>query len=294
MNKTILFLIFAIHLPLHAMFYDDQKPPCDDKDLSVEMQCHILNFATTCAKNSKEAARIINVLSLTTQQLYLEVNSPKYSDNLIKKLATKYYCSHETIAKRLRSKQAKERLALQYELKNLCCSPYTLNQCEQLDILISRGIDFEFTYNHCHLQKTPLMLTMNYNNGMFQRLLDYGANINGCNSHGTTALHLACKTLPMSDIVRLINHPNIAINQPNNAGDNALLYCCNHHRLTKRLFKLCKRLLEAGSDPECTNKRGINPLYVLTILNQLPNNHRLVILFNDAIEQKHAPNALNH
>jgi ankyrin repeat protein len=287
MNKLLLLLIFVIHLPLHTML-------CDDQELPPEMQCAILNFIPISTRNPKEAIKMIRTLCLTSKPFYDEVNSPKYSDNLIKKLATQYYCSHETIAKRLRSKQAKERLALQYELKNVCCSPYTLNQCEQLDILISRGIDFEFTYNHCHLQKTPLMLTMSYNNGMFQRLLDYKANINGCNSHGTTALHLACKTLPMSNIVQIINHPNIAINQPNNAGDNALLYCCNHHRLTKRLFKLCQRLLKAGSDPECTNKRGINPLYVLTVIHQLPNNHRLVVLINEAIAQKHAPDELNH
>ena len=288
MNKIILFLIFAIQLPLHAML-------CDDQELPPEMQCHILNIVPISAKNSKEAAQMIRTLSQTTKQLYIEINDQKYSDNLIKKLATKYYCSHETIAKRLNSHQAKKRLTLQYELKNLCCSPQNdkLYQCEQLDALISKDIDLEFTYNHYHLQKTPLMITMSYKNGMFDNLLEYGVNINGCNAYGITPLHLACKTLPIRYVTWLANHPKIAINRQNNAGDNALLYCFNRSRLTRRLFRLCKALLEAGSDPECTNKRGITPLFILKVINQLPDNHPLVILFNEAIEQKHPSNAPN-
>lgn len=285
MNKILFFLIFITHSPLHAMLFDFPE-------LEPEMQCRVLDCATISGKNSKEAAYIINALSLTNWLFHNEINNQNYSDNLIKILAKKYLCSHETIAKRLCIPSSKKRLTLQYELKRLCCHPYTpADQQEQLDILISQGVDLEFTYNHCHQQKTPLMLTISCNNNtIFDVLLDYGVNVNNCNTYGITALHLACRNQHLSQVQQLLAHPKIAINQHNNTGENALLYgLIRKNWAISRRNPLYRLLLEAGSDPECTNKKGITPLRAL---KKLPNDHPVIILITKAIEQKHASNAI--
>jgi hypothetical protein len=263
----------------------------DYSKLAPEIQCKIIDCATIAGKNSKESAFIINALSLTNQQLNAEINKPRYADNLIKKLAAKYYCSHETIAKRLCIKPARERLTLQGQLKTLCCHPHshtTPDLHEKLHALIIKGVDSEFTYNHDHQQKTALMIAMSCNKNMLAVLLNHGANINACNAFGMTALHFACKKNRIAHVKTLFTYPQLAINQHNNNGENALLYCLIHRKqFTKRFFNLCKMLLQAGLDPECTNKKGINPVLALKAINNLHDTQPTLYLLNNAIQEKH-------
>ena len=138
------------------------------------------------------------------------------------------------------------------------------------------------------------MLAISCGSHIFEDLVDCGVNINTCNSYGMTALHLACKNQQLSHITKLITNSKIAINQKNHAGENALLYYFTHKKwLTKRHTTICSLLLQAGSDPDCTNKKGQTPLFVLKAIHKLPNNHPLIILISAAIKLKYAPNRIN-
>lgn len=280
MNKILFFLIFTMHnSALYSMHFDYQA-------LAPELQCLVLSFAATQAKKPREATRIINALALTNKQFNADINDQKFGDNLIKKFSEKYCCSHETIAKQLHTKQAKERLALQYKLKSLCCHQQNNRLCLNIDKLISQGVDLEFTYNHCGQQKTPLIIAISNNNDvLFQYLLTLGVNINGCNAHGITALHLACIQPDVHYATQLITHPEIAINQLNKRHENALLYCLIHRktRVKPSFVNLCAELINAGSDPECTNKQGQTPLKVS---EDLRRNNAIIQLLNNAIQQK--------
>src|SRR5438445_5708274 len=97
---------------------------CSYNILPPEIQNLIIHFATnsTSAKNLKAAIQTTRALLVTNKQYHAWISKPLFSDNLIKNLATKYRCSQETVAKSLHTKQSKQRLALQYKLKALCCS----------------------------------------------------------------------------------------------------------------------------------------------------------------------------
>lgn len=252
--------------------------------LPPEIQHLILDYTIISEPTSKKASSTIHTLYNTNTNIRRYIDNPRYTDDLIKKLAQKHFCSHETIAKRLCTQQAKKQLILQYHLKDLCCLPPYNNQATTLDELISEKVDLEFTYNHYHYQKTPLMIAMDYNNGMFQHFLYYGVNINSCNSHGMTALHLACKEKPVDYVWQLISRPEIIVNQQDNAGKNALFYCLvNRKRVSKRIFAICTALLSVGCDLECTNNKGITPLM---IAHGLLSNGRLIKLMNRAIKER--------
>ncbi len=211
-QKLLFFLLFFNITSVHAMIIPLFK------ELPQEVGQTIFNFIIT--PKPKETVPIITHL---TQTFYIGINTPETSDRLIKILAQKYYCSHESISKFLRTKQAKQRYKLQRTLKELCCYEQDHNLSAKLDELISEGVDLEFTYNHDRHQKTPLMITSNYNNNMFEYLLKRKANINGCNSYGMTMLHFATHR-PKRCFIKFIEYPGIAFNQQDKHHKTALLY----------------------------------------------------------------------
>ena len=162
-----------------------------------DIQNIIFDFATnnTLAKKPKDATLTVYALSLTNKKFYELINNQEFSDKLIHNFAHKFSCSHETIALYLNTTQANNRQALQHELKTLCCFKYRPFNKENskiitLNELIKKGADLEFTYNYGPSPKTPLMISLDYNNDMFPLLLKKGANINVCNSHALSALKL--------------------------------------------------------------------------------------------------------
>jgi hypothetical protein len=272
-----------------------------------DVQNVIIDFSTiyTTEKKPKEAAYTANALARTNKQLNALINDPTFSDNLINTFAHKFRCSHESIARFLHTKQAKQRLALQYELKKLCyvqnfvpnyASGIHLKDCmtKDLDTLITRKVDLEFTYNHKRLQETPVMISLKYKNPMFKLLLEKGANINGCNSHDLTALNLTL-TLPLyqNRYSKLLECPQLAINQQNKRGESALLRCLIHKKPFRRnvffgislsFITMIRDLLEAGADPELANNEGVTPMDAAKLLG----NADLIRIIQHAIDQKHA------
>lgn len=261
------------------------------ESLPAEIQNIIIYFATNhpAAKKPKEAAQIIRNLYETSSNINAIINTPKFNINLINNLAHKYKCSHQSIAQFLNTQQSKKQLALQHKLKQLCYYTEDSNLLPQLNDLISQGIDLEFTYNGYPCHKTPLMIAMDHDNNMFEYLIAYGANINGCNLHGATVLHLAVNT-PINKhyIAQLVTNPAIAINQQNCRGENALLHCLTRKNLpgNRLLTAIVQILLKAGADPGNSNRRRkyLNPLIAAQTLGHQP----IINIIEKALEEKHS------
>jgi len=231
---------------------------------------------------------------MTNHYLNQQINKQSFSDDIIDNIASKFFCSHATIARFLNTPASRKRLHLQYQLKQLCCHPYNLTTSNQLDTLIRRGANLEFTYSHSNIQKTALMICTFNKNDVCPLLLEKGADINGCNAHGWSALTLAA-TFPISiGILRkLINHPDININKQNNRGETALLKTIidrkNRHvgpafHIGPAFMDTIRLLLGAKADPELADRNGLTPLIAAKKLG----NQEVIELIDNAITQKHA------
>ena len=265
--------------------------------LPQELHPIIIYYATNdiSTKSIKEATRTFKALLLTDKKFNAVLKTQLYTDNFIKDLAAKYHWSHQSIARSLDTPQAKHRINLQEKLRTLCCTPEGNDKrlSKTLNNLIGEGVNLEFIYNHKSEQKTPLMISMDYDNNMFKHLREYGANINGTNSLGMSPLHVAVSD-PINETycMQLITTPEIAINHRNFNGETPLLHSLIHtpHVNTNRpLVKIVKAMLKAGADPECPNKftdrRKQTPLKEAEKLK----NRQLINTIQQAIKNKKSP-----
>lgn len=258
--------------------------------LPIDMKNSIFDV---CIKDKpKIVIATINALAWTSKSLYLKCNDPQYNDDLIEKLHSRLYCSHETITKSLRLSQSKKRLELQCALKVLCCNNYNETLGNYFDTLIEKGVNLDFIYNHKILQKNALMMSINQTDSIFSYLLEKGANINGSTAHGLTVLKFVI-TWPINNAFfnKIINHPLLDINKQNKHGETALLHCIinRKNRPTTNLFvKTIKTMLDKNANPELKNNYGLSPLNAAHELNNGPlNNKQTVIqLIEDAIAKK--------
>jgi hypothetical protein len=309
-TRSILFSLLLFILPINAMKRShDQMVKTDNPNNCMFVITDIENIITNhithypLARKPREATEPINILAQTNKQFYAIINNPKFSDNLIKMLGQKLYCSHETIARMLWTEESHKRLNLQYKLKKLCCTKYELQATkkeksivlERLNRLITDNIDLEFTHNHFDVQKTPLMISAsNDNNPMFEILLEKNANINSCNSHGISTLKLLMDVpIKFYPFKQLIKYPTLNINQQNRHGETALLRCLllrKKRRIAPIFVSSIKELLDAGADPELADNYGITPLMAAQQLQDKAesNNERIIDLIKQAIERKYS------
>jgi ankyrin repeat protein len=274
---------------LHNQTKTQQTEPFDYVSLVPDIQKIVIDFSTnnTTAKTVKEAAQTINALAQTNKKFNILINEPLFSKNLIKNLAIKFDCSHETIAKSLCTQQTKQQLKLQYKLKNLC---YTQRNVlpTQLSEFIAQHVDLDFTYNDDLSNKTLLMMSIRRaKNDIFNFLITEGANINNCNTNGLTALALTTEwKIHASYLTQILSHPQLTINQQDKNGTSALLHCLmsrKSHPITSTFIITVKKLLDAGADPELANNDGLTPL----IAAQDLGNNQLITIITKAIEEKH-------
>jgi len=256
--------------------------PQDMLKIVFNMAIHNLD-----TKKPREAARTVRTLAVTNKALNKKINAPDFSDNLIHKLSFRFSCSHESIARFLATKQAKKRLKLQYELKNLCKDSSSMITSKSLYTLIEKKVDLDFTFNDCGLQKTALMISIHRNTWTFVLLLESNANINTRNSHGMTLLHCAASLpIQLSALEKIIARPTLQVDQQNNRGETALLYSLKDRRkthITYDFIRFISQLLEKA-DPEIVDKQGDSPLFIAKELD----NYRIIELIHQAIEKKHA------
>jgi Ankyrin repeats (3 copies) len=300
MVQKILFFLLFFNITVHAM--DLTLDKLSDDVLTIDKLHHdirlylIDSIAIDIFPNKpRTAARTIKALSHTCKQFNIDINDPHESNRLVKIIAKKYYCSHESISKFLHTRQAKKQYLVQCELKKLCCSTRDNNLLAELDTLISKGVDLEFTYNHDYYQKTPLMIASNnYNNNMFEYLLKRKANINGCNSYGMTMLHLATHR-PKRSFIKLIQQPGIVFNQQDEHHKTALLYCIMRRKdpADAHFITMIIKFLEANTDPEATNTNGLSPLVAAEQLKDNDEKELVIQLIRDAITRKQATAAIN-
>lgn len=297
-SRLILLTLIIFTAQAHAMkqkivLHNDTKiqqtEPFDYVSLVPEIQSIVIDFATnnTTAKTLKEATQTINALAQTNKEFNILINEQLFSDNLIKKFATKFYCSHETIAKFLCTQQATQRLNLQCKFKHLCCTQRKILPT-QLSELITQHIDLEFIYDDGSSHKTPLMMSVRrYKNDIFNFLMTKNVNINNCNANGLTVLAFTTewKSRP-SCLDQILAHPQLNINQQDKYGTGALLHCLinrKNHPVTSVFIAIVEKLLKAGANPELANNNALTPLTAATNLD----NHQLITIIAQAIKEKH-------
>ena len=256
----------------------------------------IQNISTSpLSKKPIIATQIINALTKVNKYFCSTINEATYNNNLIDMLSKKLHCSHETIARLLSTKTSKARLNLQHKLKTLC-----KNEClfvwaayitktrkelleQKLDILISQGVNFEFTYNDQTTQKTPLMLTIE--SPITFDLLKNHIDINNSTNHNVSALNFVTNyPINLNWLNIILSQPHLKINQQNKRGETPLLRCLLHRKkkISYVFTKAIKMLIKAGADPELGNNRGITPIIQAKQLK----NERVINLIADAIASR--------
>ena len=270
-------LLFSLHLAIYMSHINAMTPYTEHKAgysiLPQEIRHHIIYCATvnTTTEKPKEATKAAKTLSYINKQFNTDINHSEFTNNLIISLSHKYRCAHQTITRYLKTPQARRVLTLQYKLRRLCFAKKDDDLALNLKKLIAQGVNLEFTYNHDKHQKTPLMISMHHNNNMFSHLLQHGANINGCNSHGITAFHLAISTRSNKrSLIQLAQNGNLNINQQNKRGENVLLHYITHIKKThinESFIATIINLLIMGVDPEQANIKGLTPLEAAQKLN---------------------------
>jgi len=322
-NSFLFLLILACILPLHGMkralcqpthFNQPSKKqkrlpiilPAEKKiknisnhllyPLCFDIQKIIFDFIIN--HKPRLAASTFTALACTNRYLNKLINHEEMSDLLIKEIAQKNYCSHESIAKFLHTKQAKQRLNLQLKLKNWCMRMRPLkNLTTQLQSLIDLGVDLNFTFNHPRDQQTALMIVekMAYDPHFALLIKNNSIDINASNSYGNTVLSTAVEwSIRQNHITRLLNHNKIAINQKNHRGETPLLHSLIHRKkfpITSAFIFTIKKLLKAGADPILSDKRGRTPLsvakHILARNNDGSDVKKVIHLLQDAIDKKH-------
>ena len=259
--------------------------------LPEDVQKLIISFYTNRSfiRQPKIATQTIRDFYYTNKKYYALINDPKFSSQLINKLAYQFYCSHETIANFLDTKESNRRLDLQYELLCICTRSalrYHTSKQKILKSLIKNGVDLEFSYNHLSSQKTALMFCITRYNNAFNYLLKV-SNINAKTPHGLTALHLSVGITPLYPFHshEICQYPHVKINQQNNRGETALLYSLikrKGYRIGNLFIDTIKELLKKGADPELGNKYGLTPLMAAKDLG----NNDIISLIEQAIQDK--------
>lgn len=302
MKRTLIILLIIAFSPCNAM---KRKEPTQDifrYDLLLkEIQDIVIDFCTiyTVAKTPKDATLRVHALSHTKKTFHTKINDLKFSDNLINIFASKFYCSHETIARYLNTKAAQERLSIQLKLKNSIENSFWIpNFRFHLQQLQQEDINFNFTYNYVtpylsSMPKTVLMILISLESctqrhKIFEWLLENKANINATNSHGLTALHFTSEHLrPLDYYNKILTHSDVKINQQNKYGENPLLYCLlkkKKDQINYPVITALENMLKAGADPYMHNKYGIHAFSVVKRLK----DERLNSLFLPYIKQNQA------
>jgi hypothetical protein len=249
----------------------------------------------TTAKSLKEAAFTINSLAQVDKEINQLINDPQFCLKNIKYLAQKFKKSDETVANILQTKAAKERSVLQKNLTGLLIDPRLAltrprsidprGAFMMLDFLCERGFDLNYIYSKsddllttkripCQ-GMTALMLAVEDNNlALIKALLAKGADINGTNQCGRTALIIAVVKNNEDAVQLLINDPKININQQELAYDfTALDMACERNNID-----IVEILLNAGADPEVHDIPAVE--------------EEIWDLLEDAIDKKHEKESL--
>src|ERR1700693_5083219 len=140
----------------HAMKRLQNQPTLDSFDnyflLPSELHNVIIDSIKNITRKPKEATRTINAFSRTNKHFNTLINKQQFTNTLINDFAHKFYCSHETIANFLHTKQAKAQRTLQNKLRALCTSSSSLyfnlsiqTKTDKLNKLIEGGVNLEFT-----------------------------------------------------------------------------------------------------------------------------------------------------
>lgn len=279
-----------------------KKPRTEDKveqsiekpspllSLPIELQKIIFEFMTTkiTASKQKDATQAVWALSHVNKFYNVKINDLSFSDTLINTFSWRFDCAHETIARSLATCAALKRLHIQRPLKQLCLSDEKVTPQLFNDVIDLKKVNLEFTYTDKSEQKTPLMISIDYSNNMYARLLENGAQVNGCNAQGWSALSLASKSSytynsnRRDHFYKLLQLPDINLNQQNSIGKSPLylllfyIHRCRYY-VSGNDVAMVRALLQAGADPELPDRRNITPLHLAdriydpTILDLLEN-----------------------
>jgi ankyrin repeat protein len=286
MKQSIFFIILFCSLSLNAMKraypygskHDYKQPkkmvkkrivPFDGPSLPRELQETIVTFLTTDTREHlcRDACSTVTALARVNRALHLKINNRPFLNELIEKYAQKFRCTNETITRFLSDiAEAKNIYRIQLQLKYLSYDHDNDYYEKRLQDLTNQGANLTFTYNFYGRAFTKFMITLSdeYLPTPTDFLIKAGADVNGKNIHGQTALHILLQPQfnRISNIEYLYSRPDIRLNQQDNSGRTPLLYVIYKYGYTLPRYTLqqAKRLLKAKADPEIADKRGLTPL----------------------------------
>lgn len=279
----------------HKVKQSEEKPfPL--LSLPSELQNIVFEFMTTriTASKQKDATQAVGALSLVNKFYNVKINDLSFSDALIDTFSGRFFCAHETIARSLATCAALKRLHIQRPLKQLCLSNEKVTPQLFNDVIDLKKVNLEFTYTDKSEQKTALMISIDYPNNMYDRLLENSAHINGCNALGWSALSLAAKSKyaykPYRRVhfYKLIQQPEINLNHQDLSGKSPLyhlLLSIKKYRfyVTGNDVGMVRALLQAEADPELPDRKKITPLHLADRIY----DGTIIELLENAIADKH-------
>jgi hypothetical protein len=137
--------------------------------------------------------------------------------------------------------------------------------------LIAAGADVNFR-KQTILGATPLIYAARKKNeNILHLLIDSGADINGVDAIGRTALHI--NSNHVENIVRILIDTGIDLNIRDNDGETALMYASFYGYLS-----IVKMLIEGGANIYIKNKDGKN---VVEFVNELYRNEKRMNLHEE-------------
>ena len=304
-------LFFALLLLVTTFTGHTMEPETNEitTGLPLEMRYYITDlFARTNVSGSRTIdVNTIRSLSKTNKEMNALINDPQFCLRIIKDIARRFYCSDETAAKKLHTKEAQNRLSIQKQFEKLIDKEaFDEKKLNELYNKYKDYVDLNFTYactfpannpfqsfnSHIDHKRTLLLITrqkFDQNNSedgaakVAWLLNTKKVNINAADTFGMTIL-MSCALKAQPELVTLLcEYPGININQKHHNGETALLFLCELFTTDSIISKNMEILINAGADPEMPNKQGLTPLKAII----QSRNEEAINLIKEAIRKKH-------
>jgi hypothetical protein len=270
------------------------------------------------ASTLETAANAINSLANVNKQLSTLINNPTFCLTLIKRLALRFDCSHETATIVLQTQEAKNRLKIQKKFEILFSQSsyiapligltkpmlydFSIKKFQKLYDKYKDYVDLDFTYRNFKEPFYDDKDTLLINSAMYPSpyktdkiaslLKTHKVNINYQNAEQDTALIKCAQHCDSPAALKLLcDDPNILIDLSGKDNKTALITVClikvsPQQEIREKSHKaICiALLLHAGADPEKMNGYGRTPLF---ILEHMGDNEKEIKLIKDAIQKKY-------
>lgn len=218
----------------------------------------------------KKVAQGINSLARTNKFLNWYMNDDKVALNCIKKLSQQCGISNQDVAKMLRTFTALKYLTFYEAASDVIGLEFNYSR-EQIDRLYLLGLDVNFTADSD--SRTLLTDAIECNRcDQVDLLIKKGIDINLCNTHGQNGAMQSYRVHLKNSFLLLLDCLSLNVNHQDNQGDTLLHYCIKKvyaldYSIDERLqyvyepmYSVIEKLLTKKANPTIKNNEGKTPL----------------------------------